>query len=769
MKRGLILVSCLVGIFLILLFSISFVSAVACIDSDGGKNYTVGGKVYGTLTNGSWFEIFDSCKDTNTILEKYCSGTASQSITYLCSSEGLKCVPGITKNGARCDECRLESVTTDCARFTNVKACLFGKCGQCSLADNSECTFDANKKFCKIPSVNPVPPNQDYWRCVECLENSDCNNSDYPICSNNVCSVPSCRIRPIGECNPENIIVKLTAETNANVAVWDYSGISQDPYPYALCCDLTGEHTCDGENLIMRLYGETDSLAEVKNPDPYCTQNPSVQRLISCSGLSQTKCQDTQGCSWYGVGSFGICTGTPVLCEKLDVDECAIRSDCIVEVPTRGWTGEFPERQVDTQNVFGTGADIFTFNMTGNVLLMHMNQDWRDYSGNNLHGTPAGNPSFSTSVYKVGNASGLFTGAGTKVILPKNISVNPNTFSFSAWIRPIGKNSDQIYNGQVILNLRGQKPIEFGWCEPIGAGSTACMCDTNSFKFYTGSGGIDTHLCSAKNSVPVNIWTHVVATFDGTTKKIYLNGVLVNSAAAAIPNEVTKESYSNIISGDYFSPSSTLLSFNGTIDEMAFWNRSLSATEIASIYTHQKDAYSNPVYSTGADIDVCYDKLSCDAVTVTEENSDCPDGSFGLVSLTGQTKAKIAPGNMTAYPLFSESVNPYPVKICCAQGCESFKTQEECWEKPEMKCTWFPIKLGAVYPEAGCCDEAYKWVLGDCVESGGLCFSIWNVSSQTAGASVFNSINPDLIPWNQYCAELNPGLSYGEKQDVMNY
>jgi hypothetical protein len=73
-------------------------------------------------------------------------------------------------------------------------------------------------------------------------------------------------------------------------------------------------------------------------------------------------------------------------------------------------------------------------------------------------------------------------------------------------------------------------------------------------------------------------WTHLVATYDGTTLKVYVNSALVNSTAVALnsPN-------ANLSVGYRLVDNSSWL--NGTVDEIKVWNRTLTATEILTEYT----------------------------------------------------------------------------------------------------------------------------------------------------------------------------------------
>ncbi len=76
--------------------------------------------------------------------------------------------------------------------------------------------------------------------------------------------------------------------------------------------------------------------------------------------------------------------------------------------------------------------------------------------------------------------------------------------------------------------------------------------------------------------LPVNVWSHVSATYDGTTLNLYINGTLVSSKATTITIPVSSNPLrigGNTIWGEYF---------NGLIDEVRIYNRALLPSEIQS-------------------------------------------------------------------------------------------------------------------------------------------------------------------------------------------
>ncbi len=76
----------------------------------------------------------------------------------------------------------------------------------------------------------------------------------------------------------------------------------------------------------------------------------------------------------------------------------------------------------------------------------------------------------------------------------------------------------------------------------------------------------------------VGVWYHVVGTYDGSEIRLYVNGQL-EGTASHVGNI-------NTTTGNLFvgSRSSSDRHFNGLLDEVAIWNRALSAQEIESIY-----------------------------------------------------------------------------------------------------------------------------------------------------------------------------------------
>ncbi|HSU54759.1 MAG TPA: LamG-like jellyroll fold domain-containing protein [Candidatus Dormibacteraeota bacterium] len=98
--------------------------------------------------------------------------------------------------------------------------------------------------------------------------------------------------------------------------------------------------------------------------------------------------------------------------------------------------------------------------------------------------------------------------------------------------------------------------------------------------FTIGHDGSAGNIASAMstNTVPMNQWTHLAGVYDGTTVKLYVNGVLHGTTAspgAIFAGSAPLAIGSTLISGSYF---------DGFIDEPTVYNRALADSEVGPIY-----------------------------------------------------------------------------------------------------------------------------------------------------------------------------------------
>jgi len=138
----------------------------------------------------------------------------------------------------------------------------------------------------------------------------------------------------------------------------------------------------------------------------------------------------------------------------------------------------------------------------------------------------------------------------------------------------------------------------------------------------------------------LNTWSNVIFTYDGSSLKLYVNGVLLNSTSTSLllntaGNSGISIGESNQANG-YWHPS------DAKIDDIGIWNRALDSTEIQQLYTgtslQDTCAYYDTTYVTVYDTIAVYDTIThYDTVLVS-----VTDTLIINVELTG-----VAPPNNT--------------------------------------------------------------------------------------------------------------------------
>ncbi|MCB0598887.1 MAG: LamG domain-containing protein, partial [Phaeodactylibacter sp.] len=116
--------------------------------------------------------------------------------------------------------------------------------------------------------------------------------------------------------------------------------------------------------------------------------------------------------------------------------------------------------------------------------------------------------------------------------------------------------------------------------EPVGGSTNAAMLRfgdetiPNSQPQFFLQFGAGTQKLNSGVQVPLNTWTHIAATYDGSQMRIYVNGVLSNSIA---------RTGSFTANGTFMLASSYTGRFlNGRLDEFRIWTVARTAAEIMS-------------------------------------------------------------------------------------------------------------------------------------------------------------------------------------------
>jgi hypothetical protein len=144
-----------------------------------------------------------------------------------------------------------------------------------------------------------------------------------------------------------------------------------------------------------------------------------------------------------------------------------------------------------------------------------------------------------------------------------------------------------------------------GWGDTTNSGYLLGYDDNSNFVFFVKNTTTD-----LRYPFSYNQWYHVAATYNGTNASLYVNGITVNSSVMNVnlpydndddsPYAVSK----HLSVGGTFQQTSLPFNqssfFNGTIDELAIWNRSLSSEEILNQYRLVEDTYYWKVNATNS-------------------------------------------------------------------------------------------------------------------------------------------------------------------------
>ncbi len=100
---------------------------------------------------------------------------------------------------------------------------------------------------------------------------------------------------------------------------------------------------------------------------------------------------------------------------------------------------------------------------------------------------------------------------------------------------------------------------------------------------------------AGSTTIDLLTWYHIAYTYDGTTHKVYLNGVLNGSATGTI----TPQTDNFEISGNFGNYAYSTRYFKGNIDNASIYSRALSPTEITALYNAKRTASKDVISTNG--------------------------------------------------------------------------------------------------------------------------------------------------------------------------
>jgi len=192
---------------------------------------------------------------------------------------------------------------------------------------------------------------------------------------------------------------------------------------------------------------------------------------------------------------------------------------------------------------------------------------WSDMSGRGNHGIVygAGTPPAATP----GALGYDFDGVDDYVDAGNAASLNIEgaaPFSVSFWIKHTGDGVSPY--PRPLYKQRYVSPTDRG-------GWIVYLTNAGSLGFQTNN---NTNV-SSSTTISKNIWYHVIATYDGTNQRLYVDAVLKDTDASTGTGTHAVANLTFGSQGGYF---------NGSINEVRIFNRALSATESKRLYNRTR-------------------------------------------------------------------------------------------------------------------------------------------------------------------------------------
>jgi hypothetical protein len=215
------------------------------------------------------------------------------------------------------------------------------------------------------------------------------------------------------------------------------------------------------------------------------------------------------------------------------------------------------------------------------------NQDFTDSSGHNHTGTARGPVTFGAGV---GNAGYAMTVDATQspggVDLPKRPFAQTASLAVAFWFYPSAAQAD-IYNAMVYRQTMKQD-TKYG----ADRAYAVWWIQGGVHVVYTLAGGTAQYVCTNQSfGLAAETWHHFALTFDSKkqTASVYLDGARVKRCPYT--GGMLTDGYRELVLGEVpkrYRGQPEASSFTGSLDNVRFYRRNLSASEVQELYANDE-------------------------------------------------------------------------------------------------------------------------------------------------------------------------------------
>lgn len=206
-----------------------------------------------------------------------------------------------------------------------------------------------------------------------------------------------------------------------------------------------------------------------------------------------------------------------------------------------------------------------------------------DVSSNNLNGTVTG-ATLTTDRNNVSNTSYSFTYQGwnpgtqlTEIYIAYSPLLNNNQLAVSCWVYPTAYG----YPGSGASIV---KRFQYGYSNPNGETWELMFAPDHTLIGIISEASASQTQNTATvmaDSLQLNVWSHVVMNYDGSTLTLTVNGVLAGSTSTSLALNTNGNSGVSIGVSDqangWWDP------FEGKIDDIGIWSRALTQQETVGL------------------------------------------------------------------------------------------------------------------------------------------------------------------------------------------
>lgn len=224
------------------------------------------------------------------------------------------------------------------------------------------------------------------------------------------------------------------------------------------------------------------------------------------------------------------------------------------------WTASSP---VLTPQLYIAGTSIDVINDAKSINWYEGNSD-TPISNGSRYTLGTGNKTLTINKNIVADVNLRFDGYNDYAKTDNNIVTSPTSLTISSWFKKLGHGS----NFECVIHHGSSNTV----------GSSSYWLGLSDDDYLTATIGANVgagHLAGQTTvQVELDVWYHLCATWDGSTVKVYVNGVLEKSYALA--------SYANITAPTRIGASAdgTNYMYNGVVKDVQIWTKALTQSEI---------------------------------------------------------------------------------------------------------------------------------------------------------------------------------------------